>query len=115
MRTLQGEIKKLEAIKGNLTAEKEILKESEKRLIEQINQLNNSKIYQQSLLDNLQSIIQIKEKNDNELKFRLNNEIELLQKEWYLFFTKKKINILVLYFVNNIWKNWKIIKKNLKI
>jgi chromosome segregation ATPase len=81
--SLRSQVSKLETANHNLNTEKQILKEAEKRLIDQVTQLTQSRAQQQTLLDNLQSLVQAKEKNDTELRQRLSTEIENLQREWY--------------------------------
>ncbi len=69
-------------IATNNRVEKELSKSNEKRLLAENAELAKERSRQQSLMDNLQSLLQAKERNDNELKQRINNEIEGLQKEW---------------------------------
>ncbi len=76
--------KRLEVLVANLRAEKEIISASESRLISENQQLRKERMQQQSLLDNFQSLLHAKEKGQNDLKQRLVEELESIQREWYV-------------------------------
>jgi hypothetical protein len=77
------EAKKLDLLCSNFRTEKEILKASETRLTSENNQLKKEKAQQQALFDNLQTLLQTKEKGESDHKHRLIAELESAQRDWH--------------------------------
>lgn len=75
------QVRRLEINASNINSEKEILKGTEKRLLQENATLSKEKAQQQSLIENLQSLLQTKERNDSESQNRWSSEISALEQE----------------------------------
>lgn len=76
------QVKRLEVSCAALQTEKELLKAAEKRLLDENSSLAKERSQQQTLLSNLQHMLQTKEKSELEQRSRLSTELDFARSEW---------------------------------